>query len=83
MGKERLPTWEEMWASLQQEEIRRDLVKVNLNGSNGSGTKTEEEEEEENEALASRENISRSERTFRRWNVLDVARWATLHPSVL
>ncbi len=30
LGKERLPSWEEMWATLQQEELRRDLVKVNL-----------------------------------------------------
>ena len=52
LGRERLPSWEEMWATLQQEELRRDLVKVNLNGSSGSGTKTKEEEE--NAALASK-----------------------------
>ena len=52
LGRERLPSWEEMWAALQQEELRRDLVKVNLNGSSGSGTKTMEEEE--NVALASK-----------------------------
>eukprot|EP00253_Pinus_taeda_P002906 PITA_02906 len=44
LGRERLPSWEEMWVTLQQEELRRDTVKVNLNGSNGSGTKTKEEE---------------------------------------
>ena len=51
-GKERLPSWEEMWATLQQEELRRALVKVNFNGSSGSGMKTKEEEE--NIALASK-----------------------------
>ena len=35
-----------MWEAIQHEEIRRDLVKVNLNGSSGSGMKTKEEEEE-------------------------------------
>ena len=48
LGRERLPSWEEMWAALQQEELRGDLVKVNLNGSSGSGTKTKEEEENTN-----------------------------------
>ena len=52
LGKERLPSWEEMWATLQQEELRRDLVKVNINSNSGCGTKTKEEEE--NAALASK-----------------------------
>ena len=52
LGRERLPSWEEMWATLQQEELRRDLVKVNLNGNGRSGTKTKEEEE--NTTLASK-----------------------------
>lgn len=52
LGREKLPSWEEMWAILQQEELRRDLVKVNLSGSSGSGTKTKEEEE--NTTLASK-----------------------------
>ena len=50
-GRQKLPSWEEMWAALQQEELRRHLVKVNLNGSNGSGTKTKEEEENADLAL--------------------------------
>ena len=50
LGRERLPSWEEMWETLQHEELKRDLVKVNINGSSGSGTKTKEEEE--NVALA-------------------------------
>lgn len=54
LGRERLPSWEEMWAALRKEELRRDLVKVNLNGSSGSGMKTKEEEE--NAALASKGN---------------------------
>ena len=52
MGRERLPSWEEMWATLQLEELRRDLVKVNLNDCSGSSTKTKEDEE--NAALASK-----------------------------
>jgi len=51
LGREKLPSWEEMWVTLQQEEFRRHLVKVNLNGSNGSGTKTKEEEENTTLAL--------------------------------
>ena len=27
LGRERLSDWEGMWATLQQEEIRRDIVK--------------------------------------------------------
>jgi len=45
LGRERLPSWEEMWETLQQEELRRDLLKVNLNGSSRSSMKTKEEEE--------------------------------------
>jgi len=45
LGRERLPSWEEAWETLQQEELRRDLVKVNLNGSSGSGMNTKKEEE--------------------------------------
>lgn len=52
LGRERLPSWEEMWKTLQQEELRMDLVKVKLNGSNGSGTIIEEDEE--NTTLASK-----------------------------
>jgi len=51
LGKEKLLSWEEMWATLQQEEVRRDLVKVNVNDSSGSATKMEEEE---NTVLASK-----------------------------
>ena len=39
-----------MWVTLQHEELRRDLVRVNLSGNSGSGTKMKEEEE--NAALA-------------------------------
>ena len=45
LGREKLPSWEERWVALQQEELRRDLVKVNLNGNSGCGTKPKEEEE--------------------------------------
>jgi len=52
LGREKLPSWEEMWVALQHEDLRRDLVKVNLSGSNGSGSKMKEEEE--NATLASK-----------------------------
>jgi len=34
-----------MWEALKQEELRRDLVKYKLDGSNNSGSKPKEEEE--------------------------------------
>ena len=50
LGRATLPSWEEMWAALQQEELRRDLVKCKL-GNSSSGSKTKEEE---NATLASK-----------------------------
>ena len=47
-----MPNWDEMWAALKQEELRRGLVKVKLDGSNNSGSKPKEEED--NAALASK-----------------------------
>ena len=44
--------WEGMWVALKQEELRRDLVKCKLDGSNSSGSKPKEEEE--NAALGSK-----------------------------
>jgi len=41
-----------MWGALKQEELRRDLVKCKLDGSNNNGSKSKEEEE--NAALASK-----------------------------
>lgn len=60
LGREKLPSWEEMWAALQQE-LRRDLVKVNLSGSSGSGTNTKEEEENEALALKGQQKPKRKE----------------------
>ena len=48
-----MPGWEEMWAALQQEELRRDLAKCKLDGSNNDGSKVKQEEEE-NATLASK-----------------------------
>lgn len=36
---------DEMWATLKQEEMRRDLVKVKIDGSNRSRSKSKEEED--------------------------------------
>ena len=45
LGRERLPRWEAMWATLQLEELRRDLLKIQLeDGSSGSKVKKEEED---------------------------------------
>ena len=52
LGKEKLLDLEGMWAALQQEEMRRDLVKCKLDGSNNSGSKPKEEDE--NAALTSK-----------------------------
>jgi len=47
LGRAALPNWDEMWAALKQEELRRDLVKVKLGGSsNSSGSKAKVEEED-------------------------------------
>ena len=48
LGRATLPSWEEMWAALRQEEIRQ-LTKA---GSNGKGGRIKKEEEED-AALAS------------------------------
>lgn len=45
-----MPAWESVWASLQQEEMRRDLLKCQLEGNNNSGKNPKEEED--NVALA-------------------------------
>lgn len=50
LGKETFLNWDEMWAILKQEELRRDLVKCKLDGSSNSGSKPEED----NAALASK-----------------------------
>jgi len=52
MGREKLLDWEWMWATLQHEEMRQDLVKCKLDGSSSNGTKPKEEEE--NATLTSR-----------------------------
>jgi len=53
LGRAALLNWDEMWATLKQEESRRDLVKVKLDGSSSSsGSKPKEEED--NAALASK-----------------------------
>ena len=49
LGRDTLPGWDRMWASLQQEEMRRALLKSSISGSS-SGSK--QVKEEENMALA-------------------------------
>ena len=45
LGRATLPNWHEMWATLKQVELRRDLVNCKLDGSNSSGLKPKEEDE--------------------------------------
>ena len=52
LGRETLPSWEQLWAAFQEEELRRDLIKCKLDGSSGSRSKSMEEEE--NAAFASK-----------------------------
>ena len=53
LGRAALPNWDEMWATLKQEELRRDLVKVKIDGSNNSSA-LKPKEEEENATFASK-----------------------------
>ena len=46
LGREHLSDWERVWVDLLQEEMRRDLVKATISGSNTSGTKAVKEEED-------------------------------------
>ena len=47
LGRATLPNWDEMWAALKQEELRRDLLKLKLDGSrNNSGSKPKVEEKD-------------------------------------
>ena len=52
LGKATLTCWEEMWAALQEEQLRRDMVKCKLDDSSRCGSKNLEEEE--NAALTSK-----------------------------
>lgn len=53
-GRAALPNWDDMWVALKQEELRRDLLKVKLDGSNSSSGSKPKVEEEDNVALASK-----------------------------
>ena len=61
LGKENLQDWESMWAALQQEEMRRDLLKCQIEGSSSSDSKIKKEEEE-NAALASKGELEQRRR---------------------
>lgn len=52
LGQDTLPRWDKMWSDLQQEKLRRALLKSTISKSNNKGTKGEKEEE--NVALASK-----------------------------
>jgi len=45
------PNWDEMWAPLKQEELRRDLVKCKLDGSRSNGLKPKEEQRQKKDVL--------------------------------
>jgi len=46
--------WDELWAALKQEELKRDLVKVKLDESNNSSGSKPKVEEDDNATLASK-----------------------------
>jgi len=54
LGKVVLPNWDKMWAALKQEEMRRDLLKVKLDGNSSISGSKPKVEEEDNSALASK-----------------------------
>ena len=54
LGRATLLNWDEMWAALKQEEMRRDLLKIKLDGSSNSGGSKPKVEEEDNATLASK-----------------------------
>ena len=49
-----MANWDEMWATLKQEELRRDLLKVKLDGSNNNSGLKPKVEEEGNTTLSSK-----------------------------
>ena len=60
--RDTLPSWEKMWSALQEEELRRDLVKCKLDGSSGRGFKSLEEEENATVASKEQQGQQRQER---------------------
>ena len=60
LGKGKLSNWGGMWTTLQQEEMRQDLVMCKLDSNSSSGRKPKEEEE--NATLA-----SKGQQEQRRW----------------
>lgn len=52
LGRDTLPSWDRMWSELQQEELRRDLLKSSINGSSN---RQKQVKEEENVAFASKD----------------------------
>jgi len=57
LGRDKLPEWDKMWVDFQQEELRRALLKISINGSSSNGPKVVKEEE--NVALASKGSSQR------------------------
>lgn len=47
-----MPNWDEMWAALKQEELRRDVIKVKLDGATTTVGRSPKAEEEDNTTLA-------------------------------
>lgn len=87
LGKDTLPGWDKIWADLQQEKLRRALLKSSISGSSSNGSKVVKEEE--NVTLASKVLVrgkgsrERRRRTYLRSCASGVASLATTVPSVL
>lgn len=54
LGRATLPNWDKMLAALKQEKMRRDLLKVKLDGRSSSIGSKLKVEEDDNENLASK-----------------------------
>ena len=54
LGRATLLNWDKMWAALKQEEPRRDLLQVKLDGSSNDNGSKPKLEEEDNTTVASK-----------------------------
>lgn len=81
LGRASLPSWEEMWASLRQEEIKR-LTKA---GSSSKGIRVKKEKEEDAVSHQRDSKGSRRERkrTYPKSYASDVEKWVISPRSAL
>ena len=73
LGRVTLSNWEDMWATLRQEEIRR-MSKMD-NNTEGVKIKKDEEEDALSHLRDSSNNEGRRRKTFQRSGASDVVNW--------